>query len=244
MDTESAQVALITGANRGIGYESAAQLAQLGWRVLLGSRDPERGALAARRLSGRGGDVRPVTLDVTDEAAVRTAADLVATRFGRLDCLVNNAGILLETEHRPSLMSAHTMRRTFETNVFGVVTVLDAMLPLLRRAPVGRVVNLSSTLGSPRLVSEPLCLQSRFRLLAYNSSKGALNAVTALYANDLRGSRVKVNAVDPGFCATDINDHRGSRTAAEGARVVVELATIGPDGPSGGFFNAEGQTPW
>ena len=241
---EPPPVALITGANRGIGYECAAQLAAIGWCVLLGARNAERGRAAASSLVERGGDVRHMLLDVTDESSAHQVAGFVRDRFGRLDCLVNNAAVLLETEHRPSGVSVDLMRRTFETNVFGVVMVTNAMLPLLRQAPVGRVVNVSSELGSLPLISDPLRVQSRFRLLAYNSSKSALNAITATYASELRRSRVKVNAVDPGYCATGINGYRGTQTAAEGARVVVQLAMIGPDGPTGAYFDSNGPARW
>ncbi len=196
------------------------------------------------RVAAVGGAAVHVPLDVTDAESVDAAAKWVDREYGRLDALVNNAGILLEREHKPSGTSMTVLRQTFDTNVFGVVQVTNAMLPLLLRAPLARIVNISSELGSLGLTSDPDQVQSRFRLLAYNSSKTALNAITVSYANELRRTSVKVNAADPGYCATDVNGFSGRRMAAQGANVVVTLATLGPDGPTGGYFNEEGPVPW
>jgi NAD(P)-dependent dehydrogenase (short-subunit alcohol dehydrogenase family) len=181
---------------------------------------------------------------VTDAGSVAAAAKWVEQEYGRLDVLVNNAGVLLERGEKPSETTAEKLRRTYETNVIGVVVVTSAMLPLLRRAPAARIVNVSSELGSLSLTSDPTNAFSQFPLLAYNSSKSALNAITVSYANELRGTSIKVNAADPGYCATDLNAHSGPRTAAQGANAAVALATLDGDGPTGGLFNEDGPVPW
>ena len=242
--TPTAPVALVTGANRGIGFEIARQLGHEGFVVLLGARDPERGAAAAARLVAEGIDARPVALDVTDPASVAAAADAVERTVGRLDVLVNNAGVLLDGDIPPSEVPLALLRATYETNVFGAVTVTQAFLPLLRRAPAGRVVNASSELGSITQNQDPEFEFAAKKFLAYNSSKSALNAVTVQLAHELRGTPIKVNAADPGFTATDLNGHRGTQTLEEGARAAVRLALLPADGPTGGFFNAEGPLPW
>ncbi|NUT48981.1 MAG: SDR family oxidoreductase [Saccharothrix sp.] len=233
------RIALVTGANKGIGYQVAARLASLGMTVLLAARDRERGGKAAAELGAH-----PIALDVTDPATITAAAAEVAREFGRLDVLVNNAGITGSWEQTPSTVDVDLVRAVFETNVFGVIAVTNAMLPLLLRSPSPRIVNVSSGVGSLTTMSDP-----RHELaalppgVAYPPSKTALNAVTVQYARELAG-RVLVNAVDPGYCATDLNGHRGHRTAAEGAAVAVRLATLGPDGPTGGFHGEDGPLPW
>ncbi|AXI80875.1 SDR family oxidoreductase [Peterkaempfera bronchialis] len=235
-------VALVTGANKGIGREIARGLAQLGLTVLASSRDEQRGERAVAELAAEGLDVRPLRLDVTDEQSVAAAARRISDEFGRLDVLVNNAGITVDRSTTPSTTTTDAMRTVYETNVFGVVTVTRAMLPLLRRSPAGRIVNLSSGLGSLERLLAPDSTLPLF--LAYNSSKSALNAVTVHYARELRDTPIKVNVCAPGLCATDINDHKGDRTAAQGARIAVELATLDSDGPTAGFFDDHGPVPW
>ena len=239
--------ALVTGANKGLGKEVARQLGRLGATVLLGSRDRARGEQAAAELAAEGLAAHPVQLDITDEASVLAAAKQVRERYGRLDVLVNNAGILvaplaLET-------TADDLRATYETNVFGLVTVTRAMLPLLAAAPAPRIVNVSSTTASLTYNAGP---DARFadtpRNLAYASSKAAVTMLTLQYANAFRRSpehgHIKCNAATPGHIATDLNGHSGPRTPEQGARIVVRLATLPEDGPSGGFFNDDGQLPW
>jgi NAD(P)-dependent dehydrogenase (short-subunit alcohol dehydrogenase family) len=234
------KVALVTGATKGIGYEIARRLrADGGTIVLIGARDPEKGRSAAAGIDGV-----PVQLDVTDEASVAAAAKRIAREYGRLDILVNNAGILLERGEQPSEVPLDLMRRTYETNLFGVVAVTNAMLPLLRQAPAGRIVNVSSGLGSLSLCTTPGHPFYERAILAYNSSKSALNAVTVGYATELRDSAIKVNAADPGYCATDLNGHSGYRTAEQGATAAVRLATLDSDGPTGQFFDEDGVVPW
>jgi NAD(P)-dependent dehydrogenase (short-subunit alcohol dehydrogenase family) len=236
------QVALVTGANKGIGREIARGLGRLGHTVLAAARDEERGALAVAELVGEGIDARFVQLDVTEERSVGKAAERIAEEFGRLDVLVNNAGITNGLDGRPSQTTVARMRKVYDTNVFGVVAVTNAMLPLLRRSPAGRIVNVSSSLGSlasHTAEGSPLPL-----ILDYNTSKTALNGITVQYARELRDTAIKVNACTPGLCATDLNGHRGDRTAAEGARIAIELATVDGDGPTAGFFDDDGVVLW
>ena len=243
------RVALITGANKGIGREVARRLGTLGMTVLLGARDEGRGAEAARELKEEGIDARFVHLDVTEEASAERAARRIEQEFGRLDVLVNNAGIMLEEERpttdvSPAEITPDQMRRTYEPNVLGVVTVTHTMLPLLRRSSAARLVNVSSALGSVTLRADLDHPMSGRRLMAYGSSKAALNALTLIYANELRGEGILVNAATPGFVATDLNDRTGGGTVEQGATVVVRAATLGDDGPSGAFFGEGGAVPW
>jgi NAD(P)-dependent dehydrogenase (short-subunit alcohol dehydrogenase family) len=239
------RLALITGANKGIGYEIARQLGQQGITVLLGCRDQARGEAAAAQLRAEGADAYPLALDVTDAASVTAAAAEVGERFGRLDILVNNAGISLEQPRvAPSDYPLDRLARTYAVNVLGIVTVTNAFLPLLRQAPAGRIVNQSSAMGSLALAADSGSPYAGLNLLAYNSSKAALNSVTLEYAKELRGTSVAVNAADPGYCATDLNGHQGYRTAAQGAAAAVALATLGPGAPSGTFAGDAGPVPW
>jgi NAD(P)-dependent dehydrogenase (short-subunit alcohol dehydrogenase family) len=236
------RIALVTGANKGIGFEIARSLGQdHGMTVLVGARDEVRGKEAPERL---GGYAVPVRLDVTSPASVTALAEHVAAAYGRLHVLVNNAGILLERGERPSMMSVRLFEQTFATNVFGVVALTNALLPLLRVAPDARIVNLGSGLGSLAFCSDPTHVYGQNPLLAYNASKSALNAVTVAYAAELRSTGIKVNAADPGYCATDLNGHSGPRTPAQGAIAAVRLATLPADGPTGGFFDEDGPVPW
>ncbi|MEV0147979.1 MULTISPECIES: SDR family oxidoreductase [unclassified Nonomuraea] len=232
--------ALITGANKGIGFEIARQLAEHGVTAVIGARDEERGRAAAERLG------QPyVRLDVTDEESVQTAAKWIEREYGRLDILVNNAGVAgWPAEPKPSRTPAAALREVYETNVFGVVTVTNAMLPLLRLSEAGRIVNLSSELGSLSLALDPGTPFWENNFLAYNSSKTALNMVTVAYAKELRDTPIKVNAVTPGYCATDLNDHTGYRTPEQGAVIAVRLALTGADGPTGAYLDENGPLTW
>ena len=230
------KVALITGANKGIGFETARQLGALGMTVLVGARDARRGADAERALRDGGADAHAVQLEVTDATSVRRAAERIEADYGRLDVLVNNAGTasVARQGRPPSQTSLDDMRAVYEINVFGVVTVTNAMLPLLRRAPAARIVNVSSEVGSITSQGDPASPLSQMPASAqYPSSKAALNMLTAMYAKELRDTPIKVNAANPGYTATDFNDHRGFRPAAEGAEPSVYLATLPDDGPSG-----------
>ncbi len=185
-----------------------------------------------------------ITLDVTDPATAAAAAQRIDERFGRLDVLVNNAGITGNASGTPSLTSPDAMRSVFDTNVFGVLTVTNALLPLLRRSAAPRIVNMSSSVGSMAEMTDPNSPTSELVSATYIPSKTALNALTVQYAKELGKDGFLVNAACPGYCATDLNDHRGYRTAAQGAAVAVRLATLGTDGPTGGFFNEDGPLRW
>ena len=231
---EHTTIALVTGANKGIGFATARQLAELGWTVLLGARNPELGEKACGELTAAGADVRFVRLDVTDEASVAAAADWIGREFGRLDVLINNAGIARgDRDGKPSQTTLATLRAVYETNVFGVVAVTNAMLPLLLAAPAARIVNVSSEVGSITSMTDPGSPLFGMASVPYPSSKSALNMVTAMYAQELRDTPVKVNAANPGYCATDLNGRRGFRTPEQGAAVSVHLATLPADGPTG-----------
>ena len=247
------KIALITGANKGIGRAAAEQLAALGMTVLIGARDPRRGEEAAAVLRAAGGEAHAVTLDVTDPATVQEAAKQAEERFGHLDVLINNAGITgsgqvsPEDAHDqvPSTVDLDMVRAVFETNVFGVVAVTNAMLPLLRRSPAPRIVNVSSHAASLTIFSDPDgSMATLLPSAAYTPSKTALNALTVQYANELRKDGVLVNAAAPGYVDTDSNNHTGFLTVAQGAAVLVRLATLGADGPTGGFFSEDGSVPW
>ncbi|MEU2655108.1 SDR family NAD(P)-dependent oxidoreductase [Streptomyces sp. NPDC007325] len=252
-ETTHRRVALVTGANKGIGRGVAEHLAALGMTVLIGARDPRRGEESAAAVRATGGEAYAVTLDVTDHVTVQEAAKQVEERFGHLDVLINNAGITgsgqvsPEDAHDqvPSSVDVDMVRAVFETNVFGVITVTNAMLPLLRRSPMPRVVNVSSHAASLSLTSDP---EGPFAALlpsaAYAPSKSALNALTVQYANELRKDGILVNAVAPGFVDTDSNNHTGFLTVAQGAAVVVRLATLDADGPTARFIGEEGAVPW
>jgi NAD(P)-dependent dehydrogenase (short-subunit alcohol dehydrogenase family) len=241
---DTGTIAFVSGANKGIGYEIARGLgAQPGTTVLIGARDEQRGRAAADTLAAEGVTARWVRLDVTDSGSAEAAAKWIDEEYGRLDILVNNAGIAISRD-APSATSPEVMRRTYETNVFGVVSLTNAMLPLLRRAPAARVVNISSGLGSVALASDPQGPWWETNLLSYNSSKAALNMITVSYAKELRETAIKVNAADPGYCGTDLNQHQGVRTPAQGAAIALRLATLPGDGPTGGLFNDDGPVPW
>lgn len=241
--TEYRKIALVTGGNQGIGYEICRQLGAAGVKVLVGARDSARGAEAVRRLSADGAEADVIEIDVTDEAQVAKAAAAIAQRYGRLDILVNNAGVLLP-EERPGSSSAELVSQVYETNVLGVIRVTKAMLPLLRRSAAGRIVNMSSSLASLQLHGDPSFELGAFLMLGYNSSKTAVNALTVLLAKDLADDGIKVNAADPGYCATGMTGYASSRTAAEGARTPVRLALLPDNGPTGGFFADSGPVPW
>jgi len=229
-------IALVTGANKGIGLETARQLGSRGATVLVAARDEGRGRDAAGVLRAEGIDARFICLDVTSEDDAHKAAEQIDAEFGVLDILVNNAGIAT-SGGLPSETSVPGMREVLETNVLGVITVTNALLPLLRRSTAGRIVNVSSELGSVTLMSDTSSPMWRFPpSVTYPVSKSALLMVTAMYAKELAGTPVKVNAANPGYCATDLNGHTGFRTAAEGASVSVHLATLPADGPTGTFY--------
>jgi NAD(P)-dependent dehydrogenase (short-subunit alcohol dehydrogenase family) len=226
---------LITGANRSLGREAARQLIDAGHIVWIGARDPERGEAAATDLGGRF-----VQIDITDDASVAAARDTIAAAGG-LDVLVNNAGILGTQSPVPET-TADDLREVYETNVLGVVRVSQAFLPLLAEGDAPVVVNVSSGMGSLGRTTDPERIESSIVNLPYSSSKAALNMVTSQYAKAF--PQVRINAVDPGYTATDFNSHSGPQTVEEGAEIIVRAAQFGPDGPTGAYLDREGTLPW
>ncbi|WP_285779111.1 SDR family oxidoreductase [Microtetraspora sp. NBRC 13810] len=239
--TDVRPVALVTGANKGLGRETVRRLAGSGWLVLLAARDRERGTQAAATLADEGLDVEFVELDVTSDESAEAAVRAVAERVDHLDALVNNAGVagpMLD----PADVEAAALRRLYEVNVFGQVRVTRAFLPLLRKSERPRIVMVSSALASLEHASDPARPEYGFLSLDYASSKAALNMIVSQYARALPG--FKVNAADPGNPATDMNRHTGVHTVAEGVEAIIRLATLDDDGPTGGFFDRNGPVPW
>jgi len=237
-------VALVTGANKGIGFEISRQLASRGYTVALGARDERKGAEAASRLRHVGLDSDSVRLDVADPRSIAALPAYFKERFGRLDVLVNNAGIANDWGLKPSATPVESIREVFETNFFGAIAVTQELLSLLRQAPAGRIVNLSSGLGSLTLLSDPNSPLYGTNALAYNASKTALNAFTLALAKELRETPIKVNSADPGWVRTDMGGPNAPGTAEQGADTPVWLATLPADGPTGGFFSSRRPIPW
>lgn len=238
-------IALVTGANKGIGHEIAAGLGALGWRVGVGARDDGRREAAVERLRAAGVDAFGVPLDVTDDASVTAAARLIEERAGGLDVLVNNAGIAGTMPQEPTRIDPAVIRTVVETNVIGVVRVTNAMMPLLRRSAAPRIVNMSSSVGSLTRQSGADAERTAGPIaVAYAPSKTFLNAVTLQYARELRGTNILINAGCPGYVATDLNAFHGVRTPEQGAAIGIRLATLPDDGPTGQFFDDAGVVPW
>jgi NAD(P)-dependent dehydrogenase (short-subunit alcohol dehydrogenase family) len=242
-DMSEQTIALVTGANKGIGYEIAAGLGALGWSVGVGARDEQRREAAVAKLRAGGADAFGVPVDVTDDASVTAAAALLDERFGRLDVLVNNAAVVGGYPQEPTKVSLETVRAAVETNVIGVIRVINTMLPLLRRSASPRIVNLSSETGSLNRQTKPGA-EFGFLSAAYMPSKTFLNAVTIQYAKELGDTNILINNACPGYVATDLNDFRGVRTPEQGAATAIRLATLPDDGPTGGFFDDAGVVPW
>ena len=236
-------IALVTGANTGIGYEIAAGLAKLGWRVAVGARDTQRREAAVAKLREAGADAFGVPLDVTDDASVAAAAGLIEEHAGDLDVLVNNAAITGGMPQEPTTVDPATVLAAVETNVLGVLRVTNAMLPLLRRSASPRIVNMSSSVGSLTLQSTPGAETGPIAA-AYSPSKTFLNAITVQYAKELHDTNILINLACPGYVATDLNGFRGVRTPEQGAAIAIRLATLPDDGPTGGFFDDAGTVPW
>jgi NAD(P)-dependent dehydrogenase (short-subunit alcohol dehydrogenase family) len=244
------QVALITGANRGLGFATARRLGEAGLKVVVGARSPAAGEEAAERLRQERVDAEALELDVDSAASVAAAAREVERRHGRLDILVNNAGILPEATatDAETPLDMRLFRSSFETNVFGAVAVTQAFLPLLRRAPSGRIVNVSSTMGSLTDQSDPRSPYYGVVVPAYQMSKAALNGLTVALSKLLADTAIKVNSVCPGWVQTDLggpeNRAAASTRACEAAEVVAEMALVGDDGPSGAFVDRAGAVAW
>jgi NAD(P)-dependent dehydrogenase (short-subunit alcohol dehydrogenase family) len=232
-------IALVTGANKGIGYEIAAGLGALGWSIGVGARDEARRSTAVEKLRAAGVDAFGVALDVTDDESVAAAAG----RLESLDVLVNNAAITGGMPQEPTTVDLATVRTVVETNVLGVLRVTNAMLPLLRRSASPRIVNMSSSVGSLTMQAANTDATGPVSA-AYAPSKSFLNAITVQYAKELRDTNILVNAGCPGYVATDLNGFRGYRTPAQGAAIAIHLATLPDGGPTGAFFDDAGPVPW
>ena len=230
--------------HKGIGLEVARQLAASGCSVLLGARNKALGEEAAATLKREGYDVRYLSIDLDDPATIAAAAREVEADFGHLDILVNNAGIAAQGDGLPSNVSLDAIERDFRVNFLGSVAVTQAMLPLLRKASSANIVNVSSGLGSLTKSGDPAWTHVAAKFLGYAASKAALNMLTVQLAYELRDTSIKVNSVDPGYTATDLNQHRGVQTIPEGAAGIIRLALLADDGPTGTFSNAQGIIPW
>ncbi len=239
------RIALVTGATRGIGLETVRQLASSGVHTLLAGRDRAKAVDAALKLQAEGLPVEAIALDVTDEASIAAAVDEVARRHGWLDILVNNAGIMRDDmQRKPSEQPLAAWRETFDTNLFGVISVTQAFLPLLRKAPAARIVNVSSVLGSIALQADAASPYYDFKAPAYNVSKSAVNAWTVQLAYELRDTPIKVNAVHPGYVKTEMNAGQGELEIADGAKTSVRMALLDAAGPNGGYVYFEETLPW
>jgi NAD(P)-dependent dehydrogenase (short-subunit alcohol dehydrogenase family) len=240
-----AKIALVTGANKGIGLETARQLAKSGIHVILAARDGAKGTAAAQKLKGEGLDVEAITLDVSNAESIAAAIKEVGAKHGRLDILINNAGIGIDDHSKKvSEQSMETWRKTFDTNVFGLIAVTKGFLPLLAKSDAGRIVNLTSILGSLTLHADPKSPIYSYKVPAYNVSKTAVNAWTLQLAYELRDSKIKVNAVHPGHVKTDMGGAAAPMEVVEGAKTGVAMALIGPDGPNGSYTHLGRTLPW
>jgi NAD(P)-dependent dehydrogenase (short-subunit alcohol dehydrogenase family) len=243
--TMDRRIALVTGANKGIGLETVRQLAAKGVHTVLASRDTGRGESAVQALAKEGLPVEFVQLDVTDSASIARAASEIERRHGRLDILINNAGVFAEKLDRPpSQQTLESWRKTFDANLFGLVEVTQAFLPLLRKSRSARIVNVSSRLGSITDQADPRSPYYDFKVPAYNVSKAAVNAWTVQLAHELRNTPIKVNTIHPGHVKTDMGGANAAMEVADGARTSVQMALIPDDGPHGGYFHLGERLPW
>ncbi len=242
--SENKKIVLITGANKGLGFETARQLGAQGYTVLVGARDETKGREAVGKLKGEGFDADFIEIDATDAEKIKSAMATVSEKYGKLDVLINNAAIALDSTEKASELSLDIIRKTFDTNFFGVIAITQAFLPLIKKSEAGRIVNVSSGLGSLTQNSDPNWAYSAVKPLAYNSSKTALNAFTVILAHELKDANIKVNSADPGYTATDLNGNSGTKTVAEGASIIVDLATLDESGATGSYFDDEGVLPW
>jgi len=243
MSATTDRIALVTGANKGIGFEAARGIAKAGYVLLLAARNPAAGRQAADNLAQEGLDVRFLALDVTRAESISAAAARIEADFGKLDVLVNNAGITDSHDGPPSRARVDAIERVLRTNFLGAVATAQAMLPLLRKSDAGRIVNVSSDLGSITRHGDPTWKYAHVKVLGYCASKAALNMFTVQLAFELKDQGIKVNSVNPGFTATDLNAHRGQQTVEEGAAEVVRVA-LEEHGPSGKFLETGGELVW
>lgn len=243
----SQKVAFITGANRGIGFETAKGLGELGIKVILGSRDLHKGQQAASQLQALGIAAEAITYDAEDDEAAAAAYAYLDQHYGKLDILVNNAGILVESlmgGNNSSTVSSDILQKTFHTNLFAVISLTQALLPLLKKSDAGRIVNLSSILASLTLHSLPDSPIDPAKAFAYNASKTALNAYTVHLAHELRGTAIKVNSAHPGWVKTELGGDSAPMEVADSGKTSVQLATLPADGATGGFFHVGDALPW
>ena len=243
---ETKKVALITGANKGLGYEMAKQLAQAGVKVVVAARDTAKGEAAVEKLKHEGLDVEFLKLDVTDKEDFPKAAEFIESKFGKLDILINNAGISADGLAGTSVSATteHSLRTTFETNFFAPIFLTQALLPLLRKSEAGRIVNMSSILGSQTFHATPGSPIYDFKALSYDASKAALNSFTIHLAYELKDTNIKVNSAHPGWVKTDMGTDAAPMELPEGAKTGVALALLDEDGPTGGFFHLGKPLPW
>jgi NAD(P)-dependent dehydrogenase (short-subunit alcohol dehydrogenase family) len=245
MSNPTQKIALVTGANKGIGLETARQLAQQKITVLLGARDLTKGKAAVGELAKEGLDIRAIEIDVNNSASIERAVAQVQRDFGHLDILINNAGVLVDDYGKKvSEQSLDTWRATFATNLFGLIETTQAFLPLLRQSNAGRIVNVSSILGSITYHATPGSPVYDFKVPAYNVSKAAVNAYTVQLAYELKDSKIKVNAAHPGWVKTDLGGEGATMEIPDGAKTSVALATIGADGPNGAYIHMGEPIPW
>ncbi len=242
------KVALISGANKGIGFETARQLGQIGIVVLLGSRDPAKGEQAAEKLRSEGIDARAVKLDVVAADDVAAVAESIEREFGKLDILINNAGVMLDSgdmmSNNVATVTTEELRTTFDTNFFAVVAITQALLPLIRKSEAGRIVNVSSILGSNTLHGSPNSPIYNAKLFAYDASKTALNSFTVHLAHALRDTKIKVNSAHPGWVKTEMGTDAATMEIVDGAKTEVDLATLSEDGPNGSYIHLGKTLPW
>lgn len=239
------KIALVTGANKGIGFETARNLGQKGYRVYLGARDKTRGEAAVKNLQNEKLDVHFLQLDVTSDASVRAAAAKLTSDEGVLDILINNAGVYLMGKDGPASTTAvETLIETYEVNVFGPMRVTQAFVPLLKKSENASIVMVSSALGSITLLADPNGTMSTFEAIAYNSSKSALNGIMVGFATDLRASGIKVNSVNPGYNSTELNGNQGTYPPSHGAAIVVKAAYIDAKNPTATFVDEGADCPW
>lgn len=241
------KVALITGANKGIGFETARQLGRQGIAVLIGSRNKDNGEKAAAALRAEGIDAQAVQLNVTDEADIKAVRSHIGEKYGRLDILVNNAGIVQGEEffgNSSNSIAQADLRATFDTNLFAVVNLTQQLLPLVEKSEAGRIVNLSSVLGSLTLHASPESPIAPMKSMAYNASKAALNAYTIHLADALKDTKIKVNSAHPGWVKTEMGGEVAPMEIVDGAKTSVALATLGEDGPTGRYIHMGEELPW
>ncbi len=239
------KIALITGANKGIGFETARQLGKQGIQVIVAARDPAKAEAATLALKSDGIAAEALTLDVSSARSIDSAVKQVTDQHGRLDILINNAGVMHDdAAKKPSEQTLEVWRQTFDTNLFGLIAVSNAFLPLIRKSAAGRIVNLSSILGSNTLHQRPDSGIYDFKVPAYNVSKSAVNAWTVHLAHELKDTAIKVNAAHPGHVATDMGGASAPMAIIDGAKTSVRLATLPADGPTGGYFHLDQALPW